>query len=102
MENSVLSLLNDYPAQAGRLVRTQICSSEHGEAYLLVFDSDTGLSAHEAPYDAMAQIVDGKVDFTTEGITMHLHRGDTILMRKGAIHSVAASEPARMLLTFFK
>lgn len=69
---------------------------------LFAFDEGQGLSEHKAPFDAMVQILDGQAEVTIERKTMHLKRGEMVIMPSNKVHSLRATSKFKMLLTMIR
>lgn len=69
---------------------------------LFAFDAGQSLSEHTAPFDAMVQVLDGKVELTIDGKPVPASKGDIVLMPANAPHAVKAVERFKMLLTMIK
>jgi len=95
-----LSELVDY--SNGGVISKQILKSEAGNITLFSFDQGQGLSEHTAPFDAMVQILDGKVEIKIGGNPFMLEKNDTIIMPANISHALYAVEKFKMLLTMIK
>jgi len=86
----------------GSVVSKQIIKKESGNVTLFAFDKGEGLSEHTAPFDAMVQVLDGKVEISIGGEPYQLEAGDSIIMPAGISHALKAVEKFKMLLTMIK
>ena len=73
-----------------------------GNVSLFSFDKNEGLSEHTAPFDAMVQVIDGKVDVKIGGESNIVSKGETIIMPANISHSLKAVENFKMILTMIK
>ncbi len=87
---------------AGSVVSKQIIKKESGNVTLFAFDKGEGLSEHTAPFDALVQVLDGKVEILIGGQPYILNNGESIVMPAGIPHALKAIEQFKMLLTMIK
>jgi quercetin dioxygenase-like cupin family protein len=88
--------------QDGSVVSRTLVNRKAGTLTLFAFDAGQLLSEHTAPFDAVAQILDGEADITIAGQSFHLHAGETIIMPANQPHAVNAPQKFKMLLTMIK
>ncbi len=86
----------------GSVVSKIIIRNEKGNITLFAFDKGEFLSEHTAPFDAIAQVLDGKGEVIIDGKTFELNVGESIIMPANVRHSVMAVEKFKMLLTMIK
>lgn len=86
----------------GSVVSKQIIKKDTGNVTLFAFDKGEGLSEHTAPFDAMVQVLDGKVEILIGGQPYVLQTGESIIMPAGISHALKAVEQFKMLLTMIK
>ena len=86
----------------GAIVSRVLARSSGGNVTLFAFDGGQGLSEHTAPFDALVQVVSGRLDLTIGESKHSLGTGEIIRMPAGIPHSLHAPEPARMLLTMLR
>jgi len=84
------------------VISKRVIDRPAGTVTLFSFDKGQRLSTHSAPYDAMAQIVEGSAEILINEIRFSLGSGDTIIMPAGIPHSVNAIEKFKMILTMIK
>ena len=89
-----------YQKQA--IVSKTLVEKETGTVTLFAFDQEQALSEHTAPFDALVQVLDGKVDITVAGKPFHLEAGDIIVMPANQPHALKAVTPFKMLLTMIR
>lgn len=95
--------LTDSVAYAeGAVVSKIILRNEKGNLTLFAFDKGEMLSEHTAPFDAMVQVLDGKVEIRIDGKPHLLETGETIIMPANIPHALFAVERFKMLLTMIK
>ncbi len=69
---------------------------------LFAIDQGEGLSTHSAPGDAMAYILDGKVEITIDGQPHLAEAGQVVVMPARVPHALTAIQPFKMLLVVVK
>jgi len=84
------------------IVSKRIIDRPVGTVTLFAFDKDQRLSTHSAPYDAMAQVMEGKAEIVINEVPSVLEAGETIIMPAGIPHAVNALEKFKMVLTMIK
>jgi len=98
----VLDLVNLIDYSVGGVVSKQVLKNEAGNITLFSFDRGQGLSEHTAPFDAMAQVLDGEVEIKIGGKPCILKTGESIIMPANIPHALHANEKFKMLLTMVK
>jgi quercetin dioxygenase-like cupin family protein len=98
----VLTLKESISIQAGSVVSREIIKNDGGTITLFAFDKGQGLSEHKTPYEAVAQIIEGRAQITVGGELYEVVEGQAILMPANIPHSLNASEPFKMILTMLK
>jgi len=84
------------------IVSKRVIDRPVGTVTLFAFDKGQRLSAHSAPFDAMAQVIEGQAEIVIDNNPHHLDTGDTIVMPAGIPHAVNATEKFKMVLTMIK
>ena len=97
---SILTELVD--VAEGAIVSRVLASSSGGNVTLFAFDRGQGLSEHTAPFDALVQVVDGRLDVKIGGAEVTVGMGEIVRMPANVPHGLYAPEPARMLLTMLR
>ncbi len=92
--------LIDYAADA--IVSKTILDKPAGTITLFAFDQGQRLSEHQAPYDAVVEVVDGKGVITIAGEEIDIGVGEIIIMPGNVPHAVSAVEKFKMLLTMIR
>jgi len=90
----------DYQTDA--VVSREILRKPAGNVTFFAFDEGQGLSEHTAPFDALAQVVEGEAEIMISGKTHHLHGGELILMPAGQPHALKALKRFKMILTMIR
>ena len=88
--------------QAGGIVSRQIIQKKVGNVTLFAFDKGQALSEHTAPFDALVQVLDGKVEITIAGEPLTLASGDAVIMPANQPHALRALTKMKMLLTMIR
>jgi quercetin dioxygenase-like cupin family protein len=73
-----------------------------GTVTLFAFEEGQGLSEHTAPFDAMAQVLEGEAEITVAGKPLATKAGDAVLMPAHQPHAVKARSRFKMLLTMIR
>ena len=95
-----ISGLIDY--QKDSVVSKTIIDKTTGTITLFAFDKGQGLSEHTAPFDALVQVLDGKVEIEISKKKNILSAGEAIIMPANETHALRAIEPFKMLLTMIR
>ena len=95
-----LTDLLDY--QKNAVVSREIIRKNSGTVTLFAFDKGQGLSEHTAPFDALAQILEGEMDIKISGKSNLVKRGEIIIMPANDPHALTARSPVKMVLTMLK
>jgi len=93
---------NEVEYSNGGIVSKNVLKRPTGNISVFAFDKGEGLSEHTAPFDAMVQVLDGKVKITIGGEPHDLEVGETIIMPANISHALHATEKFKMLLTMIK
>lgn len=88
--------------QDGAVVSREIVKKPTGNVTLFAFDEGQGLSEHTAPFDALAQVVEGEAEIMISGQPHRLQGGEMILMPAGQPHALKALKRFKMILTMIR
>jgi quercetin dioxygenase-like cupin family protein len=88
--------------QDGAVVSRTLLKRGGGTVTLFAFDEGQSLSEHTAPFDAIAQVLEGEALITIAGVALTVAAGDLILMPANQPHSVHAPSRFKMLLTMIR
>lgn len=97
-----INFKKDIDYSANGVVSKQVLEKSTGNITLFAFDKGQKLSEHSAPFDAMVQVIEGKVEITIDKKPYNLEEGETIIMPADIPHAVTATEKFKMLLTMIK
>jgi quercetin dioxygenase-like cupin family protein len=92
--------LTDY--QEGAVVSRTLLKRAGGTITLFAFDEGQSLSEHTAPFDAVAQVLEGEADITIAGICHTVSAAEMVLMPANQPHAVSARTRFKMLLTMIR
>jgi quercetin dioxygenase-like cupin family protein len=87
---------------AGSVVSQTVVEKKTGTVTLFAFDKGQGLSEHSAPFDALAEILDGAAVITIGGEEHKLKAGEYVIMPANVPHALKAVEKFKMLLIMIK
>jgi quercetin dioxygenase-like cupin family protein len=85
--------------QEGSVVSRTLIDRKAGTVTLFAFDEGQGLSEHAAPYEALVQVIEGKVEIALSGCLHQLEAGEMIILPANELHSLKARSKFKMLLT---
>ena len=88
--------------QEGAVVSREVLKKPTGTVTAFAFDEGQGLSEHTAPFDALAQVLEGQAEITISGRPHRLQGGQMILMPAGQPHALKALERFKMLLVMIR
>lgn len=84
------------------IVSRQIIKNSSGSITLFAFDKGQQLSEHSTPFDAVVQVIEGRVNIHIKGVSYLLKSSEMIIMPANIPHAVFAVERFKMLLTMIK
>lgn len=90
----------DYAADS--IVSREIVHNQAGNITFFAFDAGQALSEHTAPFDAIAQILDGNAEIHIQQTVHKLTAGDMLIMPANVPHAVYAKEKFKMMLIMIK
>lgn len=100
VQKGQLAQILDY--QENAIVSSELLKKPTGIVTLFAFDKDQGLSEHSAPFDALIQVLNGKMEIRISGQPHLVKSGEYIIMPANNPHALKALTPAKMLLTMIK
>lgn len=86
----------------GGVISKELVHSNAGSVTLFSFDAGQGLSEHSAPFDALIQVIEGKMELTVEGTKHVISAGESFIIPSNAHHSVNAAERFKMIITMIR
>jgi quercetin dioxygenase-like cupin family protein len=98
----IIKLVNFLDYQAGAVVSRTIIDKPAGTLTLFAFDKGQGLSEHTAPFDALVYLLDGEAEITISGKSLHVERGEMVIMPANQPHALRAINRFKMMLVMIK
>jgi len=95
---SVLELEGQVEIQPGQIVSKTLAQNAAVSVTLFAFDKGEEISTHQSDGDAMVTVLEGVGQFTVNGKSYVLQKGQTLVMPAGKPHAVFAQEPFKMSL----
>ena len=100
--STIINFKKDIEYASNSVVSKRVLEQKTGNITLFSFDKGQKLSEHSAPFDAMVQVVEGKVEIMIDKKPYILEEGQTIIMPANIPHALTAVERFKMLLTMIK
>jgi quercetin dioxygenase-like cupin family protein len=88
--------------QDGAIVSRTLLDAPAGTVTLFAFDAGQALSEHTTPFDAMVQVLEGRLAVTIAGTAMDVPSGSAVVMPANQPHALKAAQPTRMLLVMIR
>jgi quercetin dioxygenase-like cupin family protein len=88
--------------QEGAVVSRTLLKRAGGTITLFAFDEGQALSEHTAPFDAVAQVLEGEAEITIAGTPLKVAAGELVLLPANQPHAVQARTRFKMLLTMIR
>lgn len=95
-------LINAISVQDKSIVSRQIIKKPNGNITIFAFDKDESLTEHTSPYEALVQVVRGKMTITIGGNPFQVEEGEIILLPPDIPHGLVALEKTIMILIMIK
>lgn len=86
----------------GAIVSKTLVDKHIGTITLFAFDRGQRLSTHQAPFDAVVEVVEGSALITIGQESISVCAGQMIVMPANIPHSVNSQERFKMLLTMIR
>ena len=86
----------------GGVVSKELVHSKAGSVTLFSFDEGQGLSEHQAPFDALIQVIDGDLELMVDHKDFLMKAGESFVIPSGAIHALHAGKRFKMMLTMIR
>jgi quercetin dioxygenase-like cupin family protein len=102
IQGQALNTLELVCYQNNSIVSREIVRKDTGIVTLFAFDQGQGLSEHKSPFDALLSVLEGEVDITISGRTVHLKSGQMIIMPANKPHALMALSQFKMMLIMIK
>lgn len=88
--------------QPGAIVKRVLLARAGGTLTILAFDEGQGMREHTAPFDAIAQVLEGTAEITVAGTPLRVSVGELVLLPANQPHAVKARTSFKMLLTMLR
>ena len=88
--------------QDGAIVSRAVIKQKSGNVTLFAFDAGQELSEHTAPFDALVQVLEGRVQVTISGNPLELSAGQMVIMPANQPHALKAPARFKMMLTMIR
>ena len=88
--------------QDGAVVSRVILKQKTGNVSLFAFDAGQELSEHTAPFDALANVLEGDVEVTISGNPIRVTAGEMVIMPANQPHALKAISRFKMMLTMIR
>jgi len=97
-----LKLVDLVTYQNGTVVSRVIVKQKTGNVSLFAFDAGQELSEHTAPFDALANVLEGEVEITISGAPIRVTAGEIVIMPANQPHALKAISRFKMMLTMIR
>lgn len=84
------------------IVSRVLAENKAGTITLFAFDAGQGLSEHQAPFDAIVQIIEGEAALKIGGKPVRARAGEMVIMPANVPHALRAKGAFKMLLTMLR
>jgi quercetin dioxygenase-like cupin family protein len=86
----------------GAIVSRVLGRSAGGSVTLFAFAAGQELSEHTAPFDALVQVVEGRLELRIGGKDVVASEGEIVLMPADIPHGLRATSDTKMVLTMLR
>jgi quercetin dioxygenase-like cupin family protein len=100
--SQINSLIGSIEYSKDAVVSKIILNNQGGSVTLFAFDKGQGLSEHSAPFDALVNIIDGKVNISINKENYLVSAGEWIIMPANIPHALKSVTAFKMVLTMIK
>jgi quercetin dioxygenase-like cupin family protein len=98
----VLNVKDLVQYQDDSIVSKTLVVKDTGTITMFAFSEGQGLSEHTAPFDAIAQIIDGSAEIIISGNKYNVKDGEMIIMPANEPHALNAISKFKMMLIMIK
>ena len=88
--------------QVGAVVSRTLIKRAGGTVTVFAFDEGQSLSEHTAPFDAVANVLEGEAEITIAGLPLKVAAGEMVLLPANQPHAVGARTRFKMLLIMLR
>ena len=96
------SLADLLQLQAHGIASRVIARSAGGNVTLFTMDAGEGLSEHTTPFDALAVLLEGRMQIQIAGVSVTVVAGQVVRMPANVPHALQAEAPSRLMLVMLK
>ena len=100
--NQVMDINSLLEYQEGAVVSRALIKEKSGNITIFAFDKGQELSEHTAPFDAIVQVIEGKMQVSIDSKPHNLEIGQMIIMPANIPHALFATEKFKMILSMIK
>jgi quercetin dioxygenase-like cupin family protein len=101
-KNRIFAPVQSIEYSAGSVVSKQVIKNKSGNVTLFAFDEGEGLSEHTAPFDALVQVLEGRLRIRIGTSDHTLSAGDAIIMEANIPHALQALSRIKFVLTMIR
>ena len=101
-KNEIFIPSNSIEYVQNSVVSKQVIKNNAGNVTLFAFDEGEELTEHTSPYDAIVQVLEGKLLIKIADSEHHLSMGDNIVMEAKIPHALKALSKVKFILTMIK
>ncbi len=95
-------LVNMIECQEGAIVSKTLIEENGGTVTLFALGKGESISEHSASHQALAQVLEGKIEFTISGKKETVKAGEIIIMPAEEPHGLRAEASSKMILTMIE
>ena len=100
--STVAALIDLVAVAPAAIVSRVLARTSGGSVTLFAFAAGQELSEHTAPFDALVQVVDGRLEITIAGKPLSVGPSEVVVMPANVPHALRATEDSRMILTMLR
>ena len=98
----VANLADLVACSPGAVVSKTLIDLPAGTITIFSFDAGQGLSEHKAPYNALAEVLDGQAKIQIAKDVLTVSAGQAVVMPADVPHAVVAEERFKMMLVMIR
>ena len=102
VEAQAVRLLDLVSCQDGAVVSREVLRKKTGTVTLFAFDEGHGLSEHTAPFDALANVIEGELEIVIGCKPLRVKEGEMVIMPANQPHELKAMAKSKMLLIMIR
>jgi len=101
-KSKVIDLKSLVEYSDGGIISKTLMENSVGNLTLFSFDLEEFISEHSAPFDAIVQVIEGKIEFIIGKDKVTGKEGSILIMPANIPHAVKAKSKSKMLLTMIR